>query len=240
MKKIYTILIVSSLFVFSSVASALTKPGPEAKVENLSYEFYLYYDKGQLFADRDYELKFDVVNETFTPETVNEQIAFKAEIYNFKSELVKTFTFDPKKGVSSFTNGKIIIKGPYVSDGLRVQFYNEQGSQLISIFVNAGSICNDDGDCNSAGGENENTCANDCKVPRATPTPLIIDEPTGFLGDFDMNTILIYVVGTMGVIVISWLGWKWWKKKREESFLPPQQAPQVDRMPPPPPMPPIG
>src|SRR3989344_2279563 len=175
-KNIYKVIIVGVLFLSFSIASALTKPGPEANIDNLSYVFYLYYDNGQLFADRDYSIKFDVVDETFVPETLSGAGAYKGEIVNLKSEIAKTFNFDPKRGDVSFTAGKVMIKGPYVADGMKAQFYNDRGEQLISMFINAGSICNDDGSCNSATGEGEKTCPNDCKKPRATPAPQVSEQ----------------------------------------------------------------
>ncbi len=215
---------------------AVTKPAPDSNIDNLSYVFYLYYDNGQLFADRDYEIKFDLVNEVFSPESPNEAVAYKGEIVNFKSEVVKTFKFDPQKGDVNFKSGKLMVRGPYVPNALSAKFYNNQNQPLVTMFISVASICNDDGFCDSVAGENEKTCANDCKKPRATPTPAVIqDDSSGFLGGFDLNTVLIYVVGGAGVAVLAWLGWKWWKKKRGESFMPP---PSGGSPAPRPPMPP--
>lgn len=235
-KTIQKIFIIGALVLFSSVASALTKPGPNADIDNLTYVFYLYYDKGQLIADRDYEMKYDVLEEIFYPESPAQAVAYKGEIVNFKSEVVKTFLFDPKKGNPAFTKGKIAVKGPYAPDGLRAQFYDNQGKQLLTIFINAASICNDDGSCDSVTGENEKTCPNDCKKPRATPVPSAATPISGFLGDFDIMTIVTYVVGGVGVAVIAWFGWRWRKKKREESFLPPPSSPSSSITPPSPPL----
>lgn len=219
-------------YIFSSILAlllpvfvfALTKPNPDANFDNLSYAFYLYYDNGQIFADRDYEIKYEIIDEVYAPETTVEGSAYKAEIINFKSEVSKTFTFDPKKGNSSFRSGKIVVKGPYVTDGMRVQFYNNAGQPLISIFVNAGSICNDDDICNSAAGENEKSCTNDCKKSRPTPTPVVIEE-AGFIEGLDMMTIITYSAGAAGILVLGWFIWRWRKKKKEESFLPPPSPP---------------
>ena len=233
----YKLLIIGMLVVSFSSASAVTKPGPDANIDNLSYVFYLYYDNGQLFADRDFEVKFDILNETYSPESVDGATAYRGEILNFKSEAVKTFTFDPKKGDPNLTTGKVAIKGPYVPNALSARFYDEKNQQLVTMFVSIASICNDDDFCDSVAGENEKTCVNDCKKPRATPVTTIPEQSSGFLGDFDLNTILIYVVGGVGVIVVAWLGWKWWKKKRGESFLPPP-SPSGGSTIPRPPMPP--
>ena len=235
LKIVQKIVIVSVLFLSFSVASALTKPSSDADLNSLSYAFYLYYDNGQLFADRDYEIKYDVLSEAFSPESPAPEVAYRGNVLNFKGEIVKTFLFDPKGGRSGFTAGKIVVKGPYVSDGLRAQFYDNQGKQSVTVFVSASALCNDDNLCDTAGGESEKNCSNDCKKPRATPVPAASVEPTsGFFTDFDLNSILIYVVGGVGVAVLAWFGWKWWKKRKEDKFMPPPPPPTV--MPPSPPL----
>jgi len=232
------ILIFSSLLFNFTLVQALTKPGPDASIENLSYVFYLYYDNGQLFGDRDYEIKFDVIDKQYVPQTVNEETAYKGEIVNFKSEIAKTFFFDPKIGNPTNKTGKMLVEGPYVTDGQQVRFYNPQGQQLVTIFVVGASICNDDGTCNEGAGENDKTCSNDCKKPRATPAPAVIEETSAPLGlGFDWNSILIYVVGGAGVVFIGWLGWKMWKKHREGAFVMNSPTSPVSQLPPEPPKP---
>lgn len=235
-KILFVVLLVTASFIYSLIIFALTKPGPDANIDNLSYIFYLYYDNGQLFADRDYEIKYDVVEEAFTPESLSGPGTYRAEIINLKSEIAKTFTLDPKKGNSEFTVGKITIKGPYVADGMKAQFYNDRGELSVSMFINSASICNDDGSCSSATGENERSCPNDCKRAKPTPIPSA-PEPSGFFGDFDWITIAMYGAGGVGVAVGAWFGWRWWKKRREGSFIPP--APPASPLPPAPPSPPF-
>lgn len=237
-KKIY-IFSVIGLFVFSfSFVQALTKPGPDADLDNLSYVFYLFYDNGQLFADRDYEVKFDIINQKFIAETPPSGSAYKAEISNFKSQLAKTFDFDPRKGDAGFRTGKIQVKGPYVSDGLKVTFYDNERNPVLNIFIRDGSICNDDGICTSAENENEKTCPADCKQVRPSRT---VEPPPVFDEGPDLTMLLIYVFGGLGVAVGAWFGWKWWKKRREENFLPPPPSaggptPPSALFPPPPPL----
>ncbi len=239
-KLIYIVTGIAALFASFSFAFALNKPGPDADPSKLSYVFYLYYDHGQLLPDRDYEVKFDVLSESFTPQTPSDTAAFTGQIVNIKHETVQTFKFDPTGGSSSFTAGKIMVRGPYVPDALVVQFADNKGNQSVSIFINGASICNDDGTCDAGAGETTKTCSNDCKKIKATPIPAA-PEPTGILGGFDLNTILIYAVGGVGVLVVAWFGWRWWKKRKEESFLPPNS--NTPAMPPPlspPPPPPTG
>lgn len=237
LKTIKKIAIFSVLFLSFSIASAVTKPSFSADPNSLSYVFYLYYDKGQLFADRDYEIKYDVVNEIFSPESPSSPSAYRGVILNFKGETAKTFLFDPKGGSSGFTVGKIAVKGPYAGDGARVQFYDNQGKQMVTIFISASALCDDDNLCDTAGGESEKNCANDCKKPRTTPTPVASIEPTsGFFNNLDLNTILIYAVGGVGVAVIAWFGWRWWKKRKEENFMPPPPPPSPPTVMQPPPL----
>jgi len=240
-KKIIKITLVIS-FVFSLVVSAqaLTKPSGDVNPDDLSYVFYLYNDKGQLFADRDYEIKFDILSEKYVPVSPGPGF-YKGEVITHKSETAQTFYFDPKSGDTNFAAGKIQVKGPYVSDGRQVTFYNADGVSMVNVFVMQGSICNDDGICTEAEGENNNTCPNDCKRARVTPTelpPVTLDE------GYDLTTLLTYSVGGVAVLVLVWFGWRWWRKKREESFLPPPTPPageapsDISALFPPPPPPP--
>lgn len=215
----FLVIILAGSFTF---AHALTKPSADADISSLSYVFYLYYDNGQLFADRDHEIKYDVITEKYVA-PASSPTNFKGGIITFKSVTAQTFEFDPKQGNPSLTSGKIQVKAPYVSDAQQATFYNVQGNPVLNVFVNAASICNDDGVCTSAEGENINTCVNDCKQARVSPTTT--PAPVSFDEGFDLNTILIYSVGGLGVAVGAWFGWKWWKKKRGENFLPPSPLP---------------
>ena len=230
MKKFKQIFIGTFLFVFcfSFSAAAVTKPDLSANLDNLSYVFYLYYDKGQLFGDRDHEVKFDILNETYVPEVIDAN-SYRLEILNSKSESVDVVQFDPRKGNSSFTGGKIQVKAPYAASGQRAVFFNNQGSQLVNLFIFEGALCNDDGSCSLAQGENESTCPADCIKKTVTPVPSMV--PTDLGGGFDMLTVIIYVVGGLAVVVVAWFVWKWLQKKKEENFLPPPPAPPVGSTP---------
>ena len=78
----------------------------EAESNDFIYIFHLYYDNGQLAADRDLEFKYDVVPEAFVPETVNTQFPYKGEIINLNDRVAGTFVFDPRRGDPSFLKGK--------------------------------------------------------------------------------------------------------------------------------------
>src|SRR3989344_9015526 len=68
---------------------------PDTPPSQLSYVFRLYYDNGQLFADRDFEFAYDVIPEKFVSETYSTQFPFKGEVINFLNQTVAVFQFDP-------------------------------------------------------------------------------------------------------------------------------------------------
>lgn len=183
-----------------------------------SYFFHLYYDNGQLFADRDVEFKYDVVPEEFVPETVNTQFPFKVEIITLNNQVAGTFVFDPRRGAPSFLKGKISVKAPYVPDGEKAVFYDSQGRSLLTIFVSESSFCNDDGVCNSDVGEDSKTCPSDCQqvlpVPVASP-----DIPAAGGGISGVLKGLIYLIIGLGLVG----GWWYWKRKQNQT----QNIPQV-------------
>lgn len=228
MKKI-NILIVSLLILSSSFASAQTKPAPGTDTELLSYVFYLYYVNGQLLGDRDYTVKYDVVEGKFTQEAVGPE-PYRGEITNSKFEVIKTFQFDPQKGDLNFKTGKITVNGPYVPNGFRANFFDPNGNPILAIFVSDSAICNGDGFCSAESGEDTKTCPADCQAIRVSPTPStdpisVVDEGFTLFG-LDTIQLVTYLVAGLGVGFIAWLGWKWWRKKKEGDFpLPPRSAP---------------
>lgn len=181
-----------------------------AESQDFIYLFRLYYDNGQLFADRDAQFKYDVIPETFVPEIINTQFPYKGEVVNLKGEIAETFQFDPRQGNPKFLKGKISVKAPYVPDGQKANFYDSQGNQLLSIFVSESSFCNDDGACNADVGEDTKTCPSDCKT--VTPVPTVSTEPPAG-GGGGVLKILIYLI--IGLAVAG--GFWWWKKRQGSS-----------------------
>ena len=173
-----------------------------------SYIFYLYYDNGQLVADRDFEFTYDVVPEEFVPETFNTPFPYKGEIVNLKGEVAKTFQFDPRQGNPKFLKGKISVKAPYVSDGEKAVFYNNQGDALLTVFVSDSSFCNDDGVCNTDNGEDMLSCPLDCKT--VTPVPTVSNVPTITDGKAGLVWGLIYIIAGAGLA-----GGLWYFLKKE-------------------------
>lgn len=202
----FKITIIVLAFLLLSVFVFADQP---AQQQDFIYSFHLYYDNGQLFADRDVQFKYDVIPEKFIPETINTQFPYKGEVINLKSEVANTFQFDPRQGNPKFLKGKISVKVPYVPDGQKVIFYNNQGDALLTIFVSESSFCNDDGVCNSATGEDTKTCPSDCKqvlpVPVASPGVL----PAGGEGSGVLKGIIYLIIG-IGIAGGFW----WWRKRK--------------------------
>ena len=207
--KISVILIVLSFLL----AGFVFAEGDRSPLDS-SYLFYLYYDNGQLVADRDAEFKYDIVAEIFVPETLNTQFPYKGEVINLKGEVAKTFQFDPRHGDPKFLKGTLLVKAPYVSDGQKVNFYDGQGNQFFSIFVSESSFCNDDGVCNPDVGEDTKTCPSDCKT--ATPVPTIMTEPSAGGGKIGLMwglTCVIIGIGLAGGL------WYFFKKRKNPSTI---------------------
>lgn len=187
------------------------------------YLLYLYYDNGQLFADRDYEIKYDVIPEAFVLETITAQFPFRGEVVNLLNKVVSTFQFDPKRGNIKFVKGKITVKAPYIADGQKVNFYDSQGKQLVSIFVSQSSFCNDDGICNSDTGEDNTSCSNDCKVLQTPPTAAPTVAPSAG-GPPGLATVLIFSLIGGGLAFGGWYGWRWWQARKSAGTVIPPSA----------------
>jgi len=221
-KFFYTIFIIIISFWLGYIAMA----AEQIDFPNPSYIFYLYYDNGQLFADRDYEIKYDVIPEVFVPETITAQFPYRGEVVNLLNQVVSVFQFDPKGGNIKFVKGKLTAKAPYAPDGQKVNFYDSQGKQLVSIFVSQSSFCNDDGICNSDTGEDTTTCRNDCKLLQTPPPTVAPTVPSSGGGPPGLATVLIYSLIGGGAAFGGWYAWRLWRKKKSAgTVIPPSQLP---------------
>ncbi len=209
-----------SLIIIPSLVLAEGEGGKDIPAS--VYLFHLYYENDQLVADRDFQFKYDIIPEKFVPETLTTQFPFRGEVINLMGEVAETFQFDPRRGNPKFLKGKISVKAPYFPDGQKVNFYDGQGSQLMSVFVSESSFCNDDGVCNSDVGEDNKTCPSDCKT--ATPTP--ISEPIP--NSSGMIKVLIYLIIGLGVVGGGWYGWKRWKKRQSSAPITPPSTPNIN------------
>lgn len=202
--------------VICFIVLAFSSSADDRDFRQSSYLFYLYYDNGQLFADRDFEFVYDVVPEEFVPETVNSPNPFRGEIVTFNNQVAGTFVFDPRRGNPKFLKGKITVKAPYASDGQKAVFYDSQQRQILTVFIGESSFCNDDGVCNEANGENTDTCSADCKA--VTPIYVTTGDEDG--GQSSMPSAFIYVLIIAGAVLGGWFGWKKWQS-RNQTPLPP-------------------
>jgi len=196
-----------SSFVFADTVSTQ---------QNFVYRFHLYYDNGQLFANRDFEFKYDVIPDDFVPETVSMTHAFRGEIVSGKGEILYSFRFDPQKGNSAFKKGGIAVDGPYFANAAKVNFYNDKNQLLLTLDVSGSSFCNDDGVCNKDVGENYQNCPNDCKRP--LPVPIVSPAPYSIWHD-----PFLLGLAALVVVVVVLVVWVIIKRKRAKSggFPPP-------------------
>ncbi len=192
---------------------------------NLYYLFHLYYDNGQLLADRDFEFKYDVIPEEFQPETIVTPFPYKGEVVNFLGQVAETFQFDPGSYGNSpgekrlLVKGKISVKAPYVPDARKVVFYDSQGRALLTVFVDESSFCNDDGVCNSERGEDSKTCPNDCRGLPTTDNqsppqrdPAKAGQPTTGERGMPISTWALIIAAVAAVAAGGWYGWRRYKE----------------------------
>ncbi len=196
--KILAIIISFTILFYGQITLSADEASPWSS-QFFSYRFHLYYDNGQLFADRDFEFKYDLIAEQFTPETLTTQTPYKGEIVNVQNETETTFQFDPKQGNPKFAKGKISIKGPYFADAAKANFYDDKNQLLLALDIGGSSFCNDDGTCNSDVGENYQNCPNDCKRPSPSPT---YQPPAPSVWQNMLISILVAAVVIVAALVI--------------------------------------
>lgn len=184
------------------------------------YIFHLYYDNGQLSADRDFKFKYDLIAEPFTPQVLETASPFRGVVVDFKNEAKATFQFNPE-----LVKGKISVKGPYSADAAKVDFYNDENQLLLTLDVSGSSVCNDDGICNSDVGENYDNCPNDCPRPTPSPSPTVTPPP-GFFG-LGWSKLILIIAGAVLTAVVIWVIWAIIKKRKasagQNQGLPPPQ-----------------
>ena len=219
--KILAIILLFIALFYGQIALSADEASPWS-TQFYSYRFHLYYDNGQLFADRDFEFKYDLIAEQFTPETLTTQTPYRGEIVSVRNEIGATFQFDPKQGNPKFTKGKISVKGPYLADAAKANFYNDKNQLLLALDIGGSSFCNDDGTCNSDVGENYQNCPNDC--PRPSPSPAY-QPPAPSI----WRNMLIPVLIAVAVVVAALVIWFIIRRRRSsagfDQNLPPQLPP---------------
>lgn len=227
MKKFLLIII---LLAVSLAYSATADTATNKQANPFVYLFHLYYDNGQLFADRDVEFKYDLIAEPYAPLAVNQAAAYKGEVVNLLGKVEGAFSFNP-----ALTKGKILVKGPYFSDADKVNFYNPQGKLLLTIPVGDSSVCNDNGRCESDVGEDFYNCPNDCKLKPAPSGAPGLPPAGGLTG----GKIALIVIMILIIAIVLFLVWFIIRKKRVGSNNKPPLPPATPQTPlPPQPVPP--
>ncbi len=174
------------------------------------YVFRLYYDNGQLNADRDFQFKYDIIPGEYVADSISTEFPYRGEIINMLGEVANHFVFDPKQGDINFTKGKISVKAPYVADGEKAVFFDQQNQAILTIFVSESSFCNDDGICDADRGEDSLSCPKDCK--QALPAPPVVTPAPTASGSSGIWLSIVYLV--VGLLL---LGGLWWFVKRRRS-----------------------
>lgn len=160
-----------------------------------SYLFFLYYDRGELFANRDFVTPYDVVTAEYK-EAVGGENDFRGELSSAKGTLLATFKFDPQGGDKNLKKGAIVVSAPYFFNAHRADFYSNLGDKLVTISVAEQSFCNENRVCDDK--ENKETCPADCAAftPALSSLPSFSFPPS--LGEWTM-----YFQGTMGITILS-------------------------------------
>ncbi len=200
-----------------------------SRQDKFIYRFHLYYDNGQLLANRDFKFKYDIVSDNFIPEVISIANPFRGEVVSVINEVLYSFQFDPQKGNLAFKKGGVAVDAPYFADAAKVNFYDDKNLLLLALDVSGSSFCNDDGTCNSDVGENYQNCPNDCPKP-ATPTPVPSVTPSA--GISSLKLILIFA-GAAVLIVVIWVVWAIIRKRKSGGgTLPPEVPIEVPPVPP--------
>lgn len=218
------ILVVSGFFIYSQSVFAEGGPAPDPH----SYLFHLFYDHGQLLADRDFQFKYDIILEEYKPEIINTASPYHGEVVSVDQKTLATFQFDPQGGNTAFTKGKISIKSPYFSDADKVNFYDNKNKLLLSLSVVGSSFCNDNGVCEADTGEDSNNCPNDCHaIPSPSSVvfsiaPSVTPTSTGASGNWLMILLIVVAVLVVAGLVVWFIMRNRRKKASEISINLPQ------------------
>jgi LPXTG-motif cell wall-anchored protein len=200
MKKILILFVVLALFTVSGpVRAIMPSQGSE-------YIFHLYMSSAnQLVADRDAVLPYEIISDVFSQPLVG-QFPYRGEVVAYDGTVAARFSFDVHAG-------KVSAYAPYVSDGQKVIFYDTQNQALLTIPVGGTSVCNDDGICDTNGGEDSFNCNKDCKqtLPAA---PVASLAPVANSADSSGSLVSGILYTLAGLVMI---GGVWWFVKRKKA-----------------------
>lgn len=193
-------------FTFLLLLFVITSPVFAAQDSGVyTYQFHLYFDRGKLVTDRDFEFPFDLIAKSYEPVVETSDQNFKGEILSVRGAVLADFEFYPK-------TGKVTAEASYFSNAKTAVFYNQDNLELLTIdLAPGGPVCNENGICNEDTGENNQNCPSDCKV---TPTTTITPEPQPSLlvRIFSVSNLSGLAVVVALVFLFSWL-----RKKKNES-----------------------
>lgn len=202
-------LILKTIIVFCAVATisfggVLVKADATNTVQSSEYLFHLYLNvSNQLVIDRTFKFNYEIISSQFV-QSATGQFPYRGEVINFTGEVTSNFKFDVQSGTLS-------IHAPYVADGQKVIFYDNQNQPILTIPVSDSSFCNDDGICNADRGEDSLSCPKDCKQALPAP-PTTSPTPTSGGSNGLLSSILYILAG----LVIAGLVW-WYYKRRGKS-----------------------
>ncbi len=208
----------STLIVLGILISVFNVSAVEPPTEkgDYVYHFFLFYDAGQLFGNRDKDVKYEIASGSFIEEDIKPPNDYRVDVINFKDQVVKTIKFDPQKGDSSFIFGTVTITAPYAADGNRVSFYNPAGIHLLTIFVSESAFCDDSGSCDASRGEDSDNCPLDCKKS-TQKTSIDLPPDTPLPNDDIIRTVVKYLIFAGVLLIASWIGLKWWRERNKLS-----------------------
>lgn len=146
-KKILSAILISLLFSFSSIVTAMEPSN------DYVYVFHLKYNDGLLTLNENAYVPYDLSGEVYSEKTGNNY----GEVVTFSRKKLATFKFNLENGLND-------IKAPYFPDAAFVNFYSSSGMLMFNLSVAQSSVCNDDGKCDSNFGESADNCSNDCKL----------------------------------------------------------------------------
>ena len=204
---ILPVLVVLALVIPTSFSMADSLP--PAEEFPFVYLFHLYYDNGRLFADKDFEFKYDLIADQFVQPQLNTAGPYRGEIVSMLGNVVGNFKFDPP-----VAGGKISVKGPHFRNAGKVNFYNDKDELLLTVQVSESSVCNEDSICNSETGENAQNCSSDCKI---TPTTTAVPEP--------QPSLLVRIfspINLVGLAVVAAFVFLFRRLRNKKNEIPPQ------------------
>jgi len=203
-----------SLFVFSfSLGLAAQDDGV------YTYVFHLYFDNGKLAADRDFQIPFELIAEKYEGSgKVNN--TFYGEILSVSNKKLADFSLDLPYG----SKGKLSARAPYFDNAKTANFYNRENIRIFSLdLAPSGPVCNENNICNAETGETYLNCANDCRAPNPSITPMPMPIGESDFSFWDIFAPYLFMGGPIILAILLII----WRFKKKKNMPPPQITPQI-------------